>query len=148
MTSALNYDEMLLLDAEALSEGGIRAAYLELLPELKRYVGAPDDIEESMNAAATDYRVRHRDREYVVRSDSLASDEGQDWGRATSVLFSIVNAQLEETGYQFYAINSANDLGGMFLTSAECEAARRSLLRRMDWPYLPDSTHPWYGQPH
>lgn len=148
MTSTLNYNDMLLLDAEDLAEGGIRAAYDELLPTLRRYVPTPDDIEEALDATAMDYRVRHRNREYVVYSEDLPNEEGQSWGRATSALFTIVNSQLEGTGYQFYAINGGNDLGGMFLTPAECEAARRSLPRRLDWPYLPDSSHPWYGQPH
>jgi hypothetical protein len=36
----------------------------------------------------------------------------------------------------------------MFLTQPECEAARRSLPRKDDWPYLPTLEHPSYGQLH
>jgi hypothetical protein len=50
--------------------------------------------------------------------------------------------------YRLYAINGGSDLGGMFLTQSECEAARKSLSREEDWPYLPTLEPPWYGQYH
>jgi hypothetical protein len=77
-----------------------------------------------------------------------AKNEDESWGKATYALFSIVNAQLAGSPYRFYAINGGNDLGGMFLTLEEYEAAKRSLKRKSDWPYLPTDEPPDYGQPH
>jgi len=72
----------------------------------------------------------------------------QSWGRATHAFFQIVNDQLTDSKHRLYAINGGNDLGAMFLTQSECEAARRSLSRKEDRPYLPTLEHPWYGQFH
>jgi protease I len=62
-------------------------------------------------------------------------DEDESWGRATFALFDIVNRQLAKTPYRFFAINGGNDLGGMFLTPAQAEAAKKSLPRKQDWRY-------------
>jgi hypothetical protein len=64
------------------------------------------------------------------------------------MFFKIINDQLAKSEYRLYAINGGNDLGGMFLTQPECEAARKSLPRKDDWPYLLTLEHPWYGQLH
>ena len=53
-----------------------------------------------------------------------------------------MNRQLEKTDFRFFAINGGNDLGGMFRTYAEAEAARKSLPRKEDWPYLPKLERP------
>ena len=52
------------------------------------------------------------------------------------ILFSLVNQQLSDAEVSFYAINGGNDLGGMFLTEAQVEQARRSLPLKSDWPNL------------
>jgi hypothetical protein len=148
MTYKLDYDQMALLDAEALAEGGIGEAYQSLLPKLRQYVSQPVDIEEVIDDNAPRYAVRCRDREYVIYSPDLEDEEGQSWGRATHALFSIVNDQLMNSQHRFYAINGGNDLGGMFLTPAEVEAAQKSLTGRTDWPYLPTLDDAWYGQHH
>jgi hypothetical protein len=41
MSSEVDDDDLLLLDAEELAEGGIARAYEELLPRLRQYVPAP-----------------------------------------------------------------------------------------------------------
>jgi hypothetical protein len=74
--------------------------------------------------------------------------ESESWGRATFILFSLVNQQLSDAEVSFYAINGGNDLGGMFLTEAQVEKARRSLPLKSDWPYLPTNEAPHYGQFH
>jgi hypothetical protein len=154
----LDYDQLVFLDAEGLAEGGIKRAYDALRPKLEQYVSAPAEIEESLDDRvpshppydAPRYAVTYRGREYVIYSPELdddLSEHNESWGRATYALFSIVNDQL--TGeHRFFAINGGNDLGGMFLTPAEAEAARTSLPRKMDWPYLPTPDGPWYGQHH
>jgi hypothetical protein len=45
---------------------------------------------------------------------------------ATYALFSIVNTQLAGSPCRFYAINGGNELGGMFLTPEQCEAAKKT----------------------
>jgi hypothetical protein len=99
----LNYDELVILDAEALAETGLKAAYEELLPHLTKYFAS---------AAAVTERIDN------------------------------------DAPYRFFAINGGNDLGGMFLTPAQAEAAKQSLPRKQDWPYLPTASKPWYGRYH
>ena len=131
MTYELDYNEMVLLDAEDLAEGGIAEAYSSLLPKLRHYVSMPAELEESIDDHVIRYSVTYRGKEYVIYSPELDDDS---WGRATYVLFTIVNDQLSGVDHRFFAINGGNDLGGMFLTPAEVEAARASLPRKTDWP--------------
>jgi hypothetical protein len=145
MSFALNYDDMIILDAEALAEGGIKSAYDELLPALRRHIPSAAPIEERMDNDAPSYSVVCSGREYFIYG---GDDQDESWGNATFALFDIINRQLERTQYRFFAINGGNDLGGMFLTVAEAEAAKQSLPRKQDWPYLPKLERPWYGQPH
>jgi hypothetical protein len=84
----------------------------------------------------------------MIYSPAMPEKEGWSWGRATHALFKIINDQLTNSDYRFYAINGGNELGGMFLTHGECEEARKSLRRKEDWPYLPTLEDPWYGQLH
>jgi hypothetical protein len=140
------YDQVIPLDAEDLAEGGISRAYKSLLPKLSQYVSQPAEIEEVLDDRQPSYAVRYRDREYRIYSPEGQQDES--WGRAAYALFSIVNDQLEGSSYRLYAIGGGNDLGGIFLTPSECEAARKSSPRKMDWPYLPTLDDSWYGQYH
>jgi hypothetical protein len=73
-------------------------------------------------------------------------EENDSWGRATFALFDIVNRHLAGTPYRFFATNGGNDLGGMFLTLEQAEEAKRSLPRKLAWPYVPVFKAPWYGQ--
>ena len=148
MQFKLDYDQVVLLDAEDLAEGGINRAYKSLLPKLSQYVSQPAEIEEVIDNNQPSYAVRYRDRKYPIYSPEVKDQEDKSWGRATHALFSIVNDQLEGSPYRFYAINGGNDLGGIFLTPSESEAARKSLPRKADWPYLPTLDDPWYGQYH
>jgi len=148
MKFTLDYNNMFFLDAEALAEAGINEAYKSVVPVLGQYVPEPAQIQEVVDNDAPSYVVKCGDLEYVIYSPALPNEEGQSWGRAAYALFKIVNDQLTKSPYRLYAINGGNDLGGMFLTQSECEAARKSLPRKMDWPYLPTLDHPWYGQYH
>jgi hypothetical protein len=82
----------------------------------------------------------------MISSPDLPEDEGQPGGRATHVASKMSNDELCNSEYRPDAINGGNDRGGMFLTQPECEAARGSLPRAQDWPYLPTLEHPWYGR--
>jgi hypothetical protein len=148
MKFRLDHNNMLLLDAEDLAEGGIKRVYESILKVLCQYVSEPAHVQEVLDNNAPSYFVRCGDREYVIYSPALPNDESQSWGRAAYVFFKIINDQLPKSEYRLYAINGGNDLGGMFLTRSECEAARKSLPRKEDWPYLPTLEHPWYGQYH
>lgn len=148
MKFRLDYAKMLVLDAEDLAEAGIKAAYLSMMQALRQYVSEPAEVQEVVDSEAPSYVVKCDGLEYVIYSPALPEEEGQNWGRAAHAFFKIVNNQLAKTEYRLYAINGGNDLGGMFLTQAECEAARKSLRRKEDWPYLPTLDHPLYGQYH
>lgn len=148
MNFELDYSELIFLDAEDLAEGGIRTAYQALTPKLKAYIQDPEEITEMMDHDAPSYAVRHRDVEYLIYGPDLPDKGGQSWGNAAVALFSIVNVQLVNTPYRFYAINGGHDLGGMFLTPEQCEAAKKSLKKKTDWPYLPSAELSWYGQHH
>jgi hypothetical protein len=148
MSSDADDSALVLLDAEELAEGGIARAYEKLLPRLRQYVPRPAPIEELFDNDAPLYAVRYAGRELLIYAPDLDNHEGRSWGRATHVLFTIVNDQLDDSVYRFFATNAGNDLVGMFLTQGDAESRRAALARRLDWPYLPDDTHPWYGQPH
>ena len=144
----LDYEQLIHLDAESLAEQGIGTAYRALIPRLVKYATRPVEVEESVDVDATSYSVKAGSFEFVIYSPNSEGGEAQSWGRACYAFFSCVNRQLDGTAVRFYAINSANDLGGMFLTPEQAELARASLPRRLDWPYLPDPLGPWYGQFH
>jgi hypothetical protein len=148
MMFTLDYDKMLLLDAEDLAEGGILRVYQSIREILSQYIAEPAQIQEVVGDDKPSYIVRCDEQEYVIYSTALPDDEGQSWGRAAHAFFKIVDDQLSQSERRLYAINGGNDLGGMFLTQVECEAARKSLPRKEDWPYLPTLEHPWYGQCH
>lgn len=148
MSFKLAYDKMLLLDAEDLAEGGILQAYESVRHVLSQYVSEPAQVQEVVDDNKPSYIVRHGEQEYVIYTPAQPNNEGQSWGRAAHAFFRIINDQLSKSEYRLYAINGGNDLGGMFLTQPECEAARKSLPRKEDWPYLPTLEHPWYGQHH
>lgn len=145
----LNYDNMILLDAEELGEGRIGEIYQkEILPVLQKHVKSPAQIKEELDSDADTYKVTSQGRTYIIYSPEMDMNEGQNWGNATFALFEIVNKQLQDSSYHFYAFYNGNDLGGMFLNNETYEKAIKSLNRKTDWPYLPKAEHPWYGQPH
>lgn len=145
MAFELNYDDAIGLDAEELAEGGIAKAYQRLLPKLRKYVPSPAKIEELRDDDTPSYAVRFRGEEFPIHGPDLDEEEANSWGRATYVLFTIVNEQMVESEYQFYAINGGNDLFGIFLTPEQAIAARESLENHGDWPYIPEDEPPLYG---
>src|SRR3954452_2641345 len=148
MSFELDYDEMVLLDAEALAEGGIGAAYELVLTSLQKFVAKPTAVREVVNNDLPSYSVKCGDKEFLIYSPDLDDSGCQAWGRATFALFMIVNDQLIHSDYRFFAINGGNDLGGLFLTTEQAEASWKTLRSKSDWPYLPSDGEPWYGQFH
>jgi hypothetical protein len=143
MAEALDYDDWIHLDAEALAEGGLREAYDQLLPRLREHVASPAEVTERRDDDAPSYAVSCLGIEYPIYGDG---DQDASWARATFALFDLVNRQLAGTPVRFFAINGGNDLGGMFLTPERAEAARASLPDEADWPYLPVANGPGSGQ--
>ena len=142
----LDYERMILLDAEDLAEGGVKAAYDGLMDSLREYVRTPNAIEESLNSDLPAYAVSAGGVRYEIYSRDTPN--ARSWGNAMYALFDIINRQLDHSVRRFYAINAGNDLGGLFLTSDQYDAAVRSLERKADWPYIPTQEFPWFGQPH
>src|SRR5688572_11093378 len=136
MSFEIDYDQMLILDAEQLAERGLSHAYERLLPQLQRFVAHPVTVTEQISEDGTLYSVLAANRAFAIVAPDLAADEGQRWGRATYALFAIVNEQLESSTHRFYALNGGNDLGGIFLSPDEAESARASLDTKTDWPYM------------
>lgn len=148
MAFTLNYDDAIPLDAEALAEGGIAEGYESILPALFKFVKNPAKIEEDRDDDAPSYSVRCGNTDFEIYSPDLDEKAGNSWGRATVALFSIVNAQLDDSSHRFYAINGGNDLFGMFLMPAQAKEAQKSLPNKSDWPYLPKDEEPYYGKYH
>lgn len=121
LAGVLNYDEWIHLDAEDLAETGVKKAYEQLLPKLRKYVASPAEVTERIDDDAPSYVVSCLGTDYPIYDKN---DQDESWGRATFALFDIVNRQLAETPYRFFAINGGNDLGGMFLTLDQAKAGQ------------------------
>ncbi len=148
MSDILDYDKMVHLDAENLAEAGILEAYKLILPELQKYVPQPAQIEELTDNDVGRYAVKCGTREFIIYAPDLDDKGGESWGRAAVAFFAIINEQLANSQYRFYALNGGNDLGGMFLTPLQAQAAQKALPNKADWPYLPKDEPDWYGQYH
>ncbi len=144
----IDYEKLVFLDAETLAEQGIMDAYEELKSELTKYIDEPAQVKEVLNNETPIYKVISQGETFNIYGPGLVEDEGRSWGRASHAFFSIVNRQLRDLDIRFYAINGGNDLGGIFLTSSQYEAAIKSLSKKNDWPYIPTLEHPRYGQPN
>jgi len=110
----LNDEEMIYLDAESLAEIGIEEAYAELNSYLNNLGITPDSIQEETDSNIGLYTVRHKKSKYNIYGPNINSR--YSWGLATYALFSIVNEQLSESNFKFYARHGGNDLYGIFLT--------------------------------
>jgi hypothetical protein len=141
----LDYDDWIPLDAEALAETGIKAAYQVLLPVLKKHIGSPAPITELIDSDAPSYSVVCQEVSYHIYGPG---DHEASWGKAAFALFDIVNRQLANTRYRLFAISGGHELGGMLMTVEDAQAARKSLKNKWDWPYLPVAEGPWYGMYH
>lgn len=146
--SAINYDQVLMLDAEALAESGIKEAYLRILPQLTDYVHHPLEIEEIYDDSNGLYAVRVGQTTIEIYGPQHKADVYDGWGRATYALFKIVNDQLSGSTYKFYALNDDNDLSGIFLREEQVEAEKKIVKNPIYWPYIPTDEAPWFGKFH
>ena len=146
--SPFDSDQLMPLDAEDLAEQGIARAYQQIHRVLSTYVASPLAVSDVLDEEKGAYAVRVGTEVHPVYSPDLPGTEQESWGRATCLFFRIVNDQLSSTRVRMYAVYAGNDLGCIFLTPKDAEAARARIPRREDWPYLPAMEPPWYGQPH
>ena len=58
MADILDYDQLVLIDAEDLAEAGILEAYESLLPALYKYVAQPALVEEFIDHDVGSYAVK------------------------------------------------------------------------------------------
>ena len=75
----LNYDSLIILAAETLAEQGIREAYEQLLPQLKKYVASPAKIEEQFSSEAGSYTVKAEGEAYEIYGPELEDSEIESW---------------------------------------------------------------------
>ncbi|XCN71795.1 MAG: hypothetical protein Q3M24_15965 [Candidatus Electrothrix aestuarii] len=82
----LDYDKMIVLDAERLAETGIKEVYEEIKPTLQLYVSEPAEIIEIDGSELAKYSVLCAGITYAIYSPTLLDTEGESWGRATHAL--------------------------------------------------------------
>lgn len=138
----VDYSNLILLDAESLSEQGILVAYESIKPLLAKYTEKIEHIEEMVDNDLPNYKVKFRGEVHEVYGPHTNHKKGESWGNATYVLFHIINSQLKNSDTKLYAVNGGNDLGGMFLTNSEYIEANKSIQRASDKFYLPTPEQP------
>jgi hypothetical protein len=137
-------DDIVLLDAEELAEGGILEAYEQLHPQLRQYASEEVDIAEEIDADGAAYTVFADERRYDIHGEGIEEDP---WILATIAFFEIVNAGLAHATHRFYALYAGNDLAGVFLTDQQFQAAWQSIARPFERPWIPVNRAPDYGFP-
>jgi hypothetical protein len=140
---------MIILDAEALGEGGIGEDYAKhIAPALRRRGLTPAEVGEEFGPDDDSYRVISQGRTYLIFAPETDTSGFESWGNATFAIFDIVNRQLEGLPYRFYAFDNGNGLYGMFMTKEIYAEFVGSMKRKIEWPYIPEPEPPWYGQAH
>ena len=76
VAAELNYDDAIPLDAEALAETGLKSAYEELLPLLKKYVASPAGVTERIDNDAPSYAVSCRGIDYPITTRARTTTAG------------------------------------------------------------------------
>ena len=143
----LDWDRLIHLDAEKLAEGGMKEAYDGLLPTLEKYVKEPLVLTEVQLENSDNYVVEFNGRRWTVYDEDTQSS-GEAWVNAAVAFFEIVNSQLTNSDWTFYAFYGSNDFSGMFLTQQEFEMSREKLPKKSDWPYLPTHEGEYNGRPY
>lgn len=149
---SINWDNLIELDAEDLAEHGIKQIYEEhVIPHLKNYVAIPIEIEELSPIDNSEYKVKANDKVYFIYDDDNSKPVYLSWRYATFALFDIVNQQLKNSNYRFYAFYNGNDLSGMFMTKDEyqqyCHELKVNKACIYYIPYIPTPEPDRFGQP-
>ena len=144
----LDYERLIMLDAERLFEQGMLEGYEAIIPKLKDFI-EPANMTEIFPDGTDDYLIEVQNKKYYLFNEDIAQKDIYDgWALATYTLFHVVNLQLVETDYQLYALYGANDLSGVFMTEEEVVARRRAFKdNHSEWPYIPTIEHPNFGFP-
>ena len=139
-------DKLIILDAEELAELGMASAYHKIKSRLRSLGIEPLEISEEIDPDKPSYAIQIAGERHVISDETTGSEES--WANATVIFFSMINEQLADSPYKFYAIEGGHDLHGIFLTEEESIAFRAESSRKQDWPYFPVLDPPWYGQHH
>ena len=75
MAFKLDYDKMLLLDAEDLAEGGILRAYQSMQNALAQHGVEPAQVREFVDSNNPSYSVRCGEQEYVIYSPARSAEK-------------------------------------------------------------------------
>jgi hypothetical protein len=142
----LNYDKMIHLDVEDLSEEGMKKAYLRVLPSLSKIVKQPHDMQELIDNESNYFVIANNIRYEICIQNKHSG--GDCWVNAALAFFDIVNKQLVNTPYRFYAFYSDNDFSGMFLTEHEFAEAVKGIKQKSSQPYILVNEPPYYGRAH
>ncbi|WP_160403515.1 hypothetical protein [Gilliamella sp. Pas-s95] len=153
LNNSINWDNTISLDAEDLAEQGIKKIYDQyVVPHLKNYVVKPAEIEELIAIDNAEYRVKVNNKIYFIYNSDDQKPEYLSWGYATFALFDIVNQQLKDSDYKFYAINNGNELSGIFMSKDQyqqyCHELKVNKDKPSDFPYIPTLEPDWFGQYH
>lgn len=97
----LDYEKLILLDAERLAEQGIAEAYQLLLPTLREHVARPAEVREILDADLPAYTIQCNGEEYIVYSAAEPGTEVQSWGRATFSFFLLLINSSKVQAYSF-----------------------------------------------
>lgn len=148
---SINWDKLIHLDAEDLAERGIKDIYeREVIPYLINYVANPIKIEELSSIDNSQYQVKANNKVYLIYDDNI--EQYLSWGYATFALFDIVNQQLKNSDFKFYAFENGNELSGMFMSNAEYQRYYNQLKmnkeKLTEIPYIPTLEPGWFGQQH
>lgn len=148
---SINWDNLIHLDAEDLAEQGIKEIYeKEVIPHLINYVANPIEIEEIKSIDNSQYQVKANNIVYLIYDDNI--EQYLSWGYATFALFDIVNQQLKDSDFKFYAFENGNELSGMFMSNAEyqqyCNQLKINKEKLIEIPYIPTLEPDWFGQHH
>ena len=144
---ALNWDELIHLDVEELAEGGMTEAYDNLSSILERYVTQALTLTAIEFEDSDDYVVELNGKRWIIYDDNTQSS-GDAWVNAAVAFFEIVNSQLTNSDWTFYAFYGSHDFSGMFLTQQEFDRARVKIPKKSDWPYMPTHDDEFNGRPH
>jgi hypothetical protein len=100
----LDYEKLIQLDADHLAEQGIADAYARVCEQFTQFVERPAEVRQLVDNDAPSYAIRCGGAEHVVYSPAIPGSDDRSWGRATYILFSLVNEQLHKPPVRFYAL--------------------------------------------
>jgi len=136
-STSFDYTRLIHLDAEDLCESGMLEGYASVIPAMKK-ITAPQPMKEIERKDSDDYSISIGGIHYPVYIYG-EHDVGDCWESATNVFFHVINKQILDTDYKFYAFYHGNDLQGGFLNKHDVQGIiEQNPNEQNEWPYLPN----------